>query len=252
MDRTKISDLAHARHPIAAPLSDETVDRLLALAVTGRRSVLDLGCGDGSWLLRALRREPTLTAVGVDVSGTGFDRVLEQAEREGLGDRLRLVQADARGWTTRDRFDVVLSVGATHAFGGLAPTLSAAGGHLQPGGHLLVGECIWEQEPSEQALSLLGASRADYDDLATTVDAIASAGWVPLDGHVSSGVQEWDAYEWSWTGSLARWALDHPNHPDSAEVMAASVQHRRVWLEGYRGTLGFLSMLLSRSVAGHS
>lgn len=248
VDRTEISDLAHARHPIASPLSDETVDRLLALAVTGRSSVLDLGCGDGSWLLRALRREPALTAVGVDVSGTGFDRVVEQAEREGLGDRLRLVQADAREWTTRDRFDVVLSVGATHAFGGLAPTLSAADRHLGPDGQLLVGECIWEQEPSEQTLFLLGASLTDYGDLATTVDAVASAGWVPLDGHVSS-VQEWDAYEWSWTGSLARWALDYPDHPDRLEVMAASAEHRRVWLEGYRGTLGFLTMLLSRSAS---
>ena len=248
MDRSEISDLAHTRHPIASPLSDETVDRLLALAVTGRRSVLDLGCGDGSWLLRALRREPTLTAVGLDVSGAGFDRVREQADREGLGERLQLVHADVREWTAAERFDVVLSVGAAYAFGGLLPTLAAAGEHLHPDGRLLLGECIWEQAPSEQALALLGADFEDYDDLPTTVDAVSSASWVPLEGHVSS-LQEWDAYEWSWTGSLARWALDHPDHPDSRQVMTASVEHRRAWLEGYRGTLGFLIMLLRRSAS---
>jgi len=248
VDRADISDLAHSGHPIAAPLSDETVDRLLALAVTGRRSVLDLGCGDGSWLLRALRREPTLTAVGVDASDAGFDRVQEQADREGLATRLQLVHADVRGWTAAKRFDVVLSVGAAHAFGGALPTLAAAGEHLNPEGHLLLGECIWEQPPSEQALTLLGADVKDYDDLPNTVDAVASAGWVPLEGHVSS-LQEWDAYEWSWTGSLAQWALDHPDHPDSGPVMTASLEHRRAWLEGYRGTLGFLTMLLRRSAS---
>ncbi len=248
MDRSEISDLAHTRHPIAAPLSDETVDRLLALAITGRRSVLDLGCGDASWLLRALRREPTLRAVGVDVSGAGFDRVREQADRDGLGERLQLVQADVREWTVAERFDVVLSVGAAYAFGGVLPTLTVAGEHLHPEGRLLLGECIWERAPSEQALALLGADVEDYDDLPTTVNAVASAGWVPLDGHVSR-LQEWDAYEWSWTGSLARWALDHPDHPDSRAVMTASVEHRRAWLEGYRGTLGFLTMLLERSAS---
>lgn len=207
--------------------------------------MLDLGCGDGSWLLRALRLEPTLTAVGVDVSGAGFDRVREQAAREGFGKRLQLVHADVRAWAAADRFDVVLSVGAAYAFGGLLPTLSAAGKHLHPHGQLLVGECIGEQAAIEQALALLGADVEDYDDLAATVDAVASAGWVPLEGHVS-GLQEWDAYEWSWTGSLARWATDHPDHPDSREVMATSVAHRQAWLEGYRGTFGFLTMLLRK------
>ncbi|REE02289.1 methyltransferase family protein [Citricoccus muralis] len=246
VNRSEISDLAHTRHPIASPLSNETVDRLLALAVTGQRSVLDLGCGDGTWLLRALRREPTLTAVGVDVSGAGFDRVLEQANREGLGERLQLVHADVREWRTTEKFDVVLSIGAAYAFGGLLPTLAAADEHLHPDGQLLLGDCIWEQAPSEQTLALLGAATDDYCDLSTTVQAVDSAGWVPVEGHVST-LQEWDSYEWSWTGSLARWALDHPDHPDSQQVMTASVEHRRAWLGGYRGTLGFLTMLLRRS-----
>lgn len=161
---------------------------------------------------------------------------------------MELVHTDVRGWAAAERFDVILSVGAAYAFGGALPTLAAAGEHLHPGGRVLLGECIWEQAPSQQALTLLGATVEDCDDLPTTVDAVASAGWVPLEGHVSS-LAEWDAYEWSWTGSLARWALDHPDHPDSSSVMTASVEHRRAWLEGYRGTLGFLAMLLGRSAS---
>jgi SAM-dependent methyltransferase len=248
VDRDRISDLAHADHPIASPLGDDSVDRLLALAVTGQRTVLDLGCGDGSWLLRALRREPSLTAVGVDHSDAGFDRVREQAEREGLASRLELVRADARSWASSDRFDVVLCVGATHAFGGLEPTLAAMDGHLRPGGRALVGECFWEQPPIPRVLDLLGAQPDDYGDLASTVEVAASNAWIPLHGHVST-LEEWDDYEWSWTGALARWASEHPDDPDRDQVMTASVEHRRAWLEGYRGTLGFVTLVLGRPPA---
>jgi SAM-dependent methyltransferase len=248
VDRSRISDLAHADHPIASPLGDASVDRLLALAVAGQRTILDLGCGDGSWLLRALRRKPSLVAVGVDHSDAGFDRVRDQAEREGLSARLDLVRADARSWTSAEEFDVVLSVGASHAFGGLEPTLAAIDGHLRPGGRALVGECFWERPPTPQVLDLLGAEPGDYGDLAATVQVAASNGWVPLHGHVST-LEEWDDYEWSWTGALARWATEHPDDPDRDQVMTASVEHRRAWLQGYRGTLGFLTMLLGRSPA---
>ena len=244
MDRTVLSDLAHAEHPVASPLDDETVDRLLLLALDGRRSVLDLGCGDGTWLLRALRQDAQLRAVGVDVSGAGFDRVRDTAEQAGLAAGLQLHRADARTWRSAERFDVVLSVGATHAFGGLVPTLTAAGEHLRPGGRVLVGECFWERPPSEHVLGLLGADAADYEDLAGTARAVLAAGWVPLHGHVSS-LQEWDEYEWSWTGSLTRWAVDHPDDPESEEVHRVAAEHRRAWLEGYRGTLGFLTLLLT-------
>jgi SAM-dependent methyltransferase len=248
VDRDRISDLAHADHPIASPLGDDSVDRLLALAVTGQRTVLDLGCGDGSWLLRALRREPSLTAVGVDHSDAGFDRVREQAEREGLASRLELVRADARSWASSDRFDVVLCVGATHAFGGLEATLAAMDGRLRPGGRALVGECFWEQPPIPRVLDLLGAQPDDYGDLASTVEVAASNAWIPLHGHVST-LEEWDDYEWSWTGALARWASEHPDDPDRDQVMTASVEHRRAWLEGYRGTLGFVTLVLGRPPA---
>ncbi|WP_043673050.1 SAM-dependent methyltransferase [Clavibacter michiganensis] len=248
MDRDRISDLAHVDHPIASPLSDDSVDRLLAVAVAPRSTILDLGCGDGSWLLRALRRDPSLTAVGIDHSDAGFARVREQAEREGLADRLELVCADARAWTSDERFDVVLSVGATHAYGGLEPTLVAMAGHLRPDGVLLVGECFWERPPTPPVLELLGAELDEYGDLAATVEVAAASGWVPLHGHVST-LEEWDDYEWSWTGALARWARDHPDHPDRDQVMTASVEHRRAWLEGYRGTLGFVTLLLGGAPA---
>ena len=67
MDRRQLSHLAHRDHPVAAPLDDASVGRLLTLALPrGDERVLDLGCGEAAWLLRAL----TDRSGGLPCSGT--------------------------------------------------------------------------------------------------------------------------------------------------------------------------------------
>ncbi|MFF3115147.1 SAM-dependent methyltransferase [Kitasatospora sp. NPDC057904] len=247
MDRQRLSRLAHARHPVAAPLADESVARLLERA-TGHAEagrMLDLGCGEGAWLVRALAARPRWRAVGVDLDADALTRARETATALGVVRRIGLHHVDAREFDSAEPFDLVLNVGATHAFGGLLPTLAAVRDQLAPGGRVLVGEAFWEREPSRAALEGLGADRDDYADLATTTDRLIAEGWTPVDGHVSSQ-QEWDAYEFSWTGTLAEWALDHPDDPGAASAREAADRHRAAWLHGYRGVLGFVTYLLRR------
>ncbi|WP_395293261.1 SAM-dependent methyltransferase [Kitasatospora hibisci] len=247
MDRQTISRLAHAHHPIAAPIADESVARLLTRATghteTGR--VLDLGCGEGGWLVRALAARPRWQAVGVDLDAAALTRAREVALALGVERRIGLHHLDVQEFKAVEPFDLVLNVGATHAFGGLLPTLAAARGHLAPGGLVVVGDGFWEREPGQAALDGLGADREEFADLATTTDRVIADGWTPVYGHVSTP-QEWDDYEFSWTGSLAAWALDHPDHPDAAAAREAADRHRSEWLHGYRGTLGFVTYLLRR------
>ncbi|MFE6055908.1 SAM-dependent methyltransferase [Kitasatospora sp. NPDC056446] len=247
MDRQLISRLAHAHHPIAAPLADGSVARLLDRATAGSRDgrALDLACGEGAWLVRALAANPRWRAVGVDLDTRALARARQAAAALGVIRRIGLHHLDAREFTSREPFDLVLCVGSTHAFGGLLPTLAAVGGLLAPGGRLLVGEGFWQREPSRATLDGLGADREDFADLATTTDRVIREGWTPVYGHVSTE-REWDDYEFSWTGSLAEWALDHPDHPDAAIAREAADRHRAEWLHGYRGTLGFVTYLLRR------
>ncbi|QPP09004.1 class I SAM-dependent methyltransferase [Streptomyces bathyalis] len=247
MDRQVISSLAHRDHPIAAPLHDTSVDRLLVRALPrGDERMLDLGCGEAAWLVRALRARPQARGEGVDVSPTALARAHETAGAAGLDGRLTLHEQDAARFTSPHAFDLVSVVGSTHAFGGLMPALAAAGELLAEGGRVLIGEGFWEREPSPAALAGLDASPGDFDDLATTVDRVTAAGWTPVHAHVSTP-GEWDDYEWAWTGSLSAWALDHPGHPDSAHALEAAAEHREGWLRGYRGTLGFVTLLLRPS-----
>ncbi|MBW5482524.1 SAM-dependent methyltransferase [Streptomyces bambusae] len=248
MHRDDISRLAHTHHPIAAPVGDTAVDRLLQRALPAgsqsptRARALDLGCGQAEWLLRTLAAHPHATADGVDISGPALDAASAAAEARGLADRLTLHQVPAADYAAPTPYDLVLSIGSVHAFGGLLPTLDAARAHLAPGGHVLIGDGYWEREPSPEAVELLG----DFRDLAGTVEQVTAAGWTPVYGHVSTR-EELDDYEWSWTGSLAAWALDRPEHPDRDHALAVATAHRTEWLRAYRATWGFVTLLVRRT-----
>jgi SAM-dependent methyltransferase len=243
VNREQFSKIAHADHPIKAPLDDNSVRRLLERGVPrGDERVLDLGCGGGEWLLRALATWPHLRAEGVDLSKDDLAQAGRTADHLGVRERLVLHHQDAVDFDSPHSFDLVLSVGAAHAFGGLLATLSAARKHLAPGGRVLIGDGFWDREPSQEAVEMLG----NFTDLVTTVDSVVAAGWTPVDGHVSTR-RELDDYEWACWGSTASWALDHPADPDSSHVLETATIRRSEWLRVYRDTWGFVSLVLRRT-----
>ncbi|MFD7731414.1 SAM-dependent methyltransferase [Kitasatospora phosalacinea] len=236
MERHEISRIAHHDHPIAAPLSDRAVHDLLARLLRGRTGgrLLDLGCGESPWLVRALAANPALRAVGVDTDADALRTTLRTAQQLGVDRRIGLHHRDAREFTTAEPFDAALCIGATRTFGGIAPALAAIGPLLAPDGAVLLGEPYREREPAPAA-----------HDLAGTVAAIRDAGWLPVAGHTSTRT-ELDAYAWARTGSLTDWALDRPPGPDRDQALRAAAEDREQWLGGHRETLGFVTLVLRR------
>ena len=203
--------------------------------------MLDLGSGHGVWLLELLAARGDLTGVGVDLSLP--DGLAESTEGSGVGDRVRWQEADAARWSG-GVFDVVMCVGASHAFGGLAATLAAVRRHLRPGGQVLLGDVFWQSAPTPQALSALQAAAEDFPDLPGLLAHVEKASFEPGFGHVST-LAEWDDYEWSWTASLIDWALHQaPTDAEREQALAAAREHRHQWLNGYRQVLGFATLVL--------
>ncbi|MBO3747012.1 class I SAM-dependent methyltransferase [Streptosporangiaceae bacterium NEAU-GS5] len=246
MERQLISHLAHRDHPIAAPVSGENVTRLLRRArLTEGARILDLGCGQAAWTLRALALYHDATADGVDTSTEALKSAEEMAEIQGVWERIRLHQRPAAEFPVAEQYDLVLCVGATHAFGGLDATVRHVRRYLRRNGLALIGEAFWEREPTQAALTRLEAEPSEYHDLPGTVAAVEAAGFDVVYAYTSD-LAEWDEYEWSWTGTLLRWANEHPG-PDGDAARAAALEHRDMWLNGYRGILGFVTFLLQRT-----
>jgi len=209
----------------------------------GTARLLDLGCGQGAWLLRLLAGYPGVTAVGVDRSPTALATARAAASSGGMAGRIEWVQADAAAWHG-DRFELVLSVGASHAFGGLTGTLAAVRQHLVPGGRAIVGDGIWDVPPSSRALAALEAAEDEFPDAAGLLAAAREQGFEPSYGHIST-LAEWDEYEWCWTGALTQWALADLDDPEARqEVLRIAEEHRTGWLTGYRAQLGFVCLVL--------
>lgn len=244
VDRAHASHIAHSHHPIAAPVAP---DRMRALVgrltpVAGGRA-LDVGCGQGEWLLALLEAQVGLAGVGVDISAAGLEEAERGAGRRGLSQRTSWQQGDAATWHD-GLFDVVLCVGATHAFGDLGQALDGVRRHLRPGGQVLFGDGIWDAPPTEAALEALQASTGEFPDLSGLLQRVRDHGFEPGYGHVST-LEEWDDYELSWTGSLTQWALQEAScEQDRVQALEIAQSHRNAWLDGYRGQLGFATVVL--------
>lgn len=55
---------------------------------------VELGCADARWLFERAQREPAVSLLGLEIRREWVERVNEQAQRQGLGQRLRAVHAN--------------------------------------------------------------------------------------------------------------------------------------------------------------
>ncbi len=227
-----------------SPISDQRADAIVsALAAESPATIADYGCGWGELLLRLLAAAPEATGIGVDVHGPDIARARANAERRGLDDRATFVEGPATD--VDGTADVILSIGAYHAFGGIPEALAALLDRLNPGGRLLFGVEFWERVPDADRLAKMwpGMSVDDCMELGDIADLAVAAGFRPLSIQVS-GVDEWDVFESGNSADVERWLLANPGHPESGQLRGKLDQQRDRWLRGTRGYFGFAFFML--------
>ncbi|MEV4619424.1 class I SAM-dependent methyltransferase [Asanoa sp. NPDC049573] len=226
------------------PLSAARADRLAtSLAARGPATVLDLGCGWGELLLRVLAAAPGATGVGVETHAADLVRARANAAARGLADRVTFVDgpaADHDGGA-----DLVINIGAYHAFGDLSDGLRALRGLVNPGGRLLFGAEFWEQPPPPERLARMWAGMTvdDCDDLAGLVDRATAAGFRPLRIETATRA-EWEEFESGLAADAEEWLLANPGHPEAADLRSKLDNQRDIWLRGHRDLMGFAYLTL--------
>lgn len=125
----------------------QLVRRMLdELALPAAARVLDVGCGRGQVLIEAAKRVPEGRVVGVDLwrrsdqSGNTRRATLENAEREGVAERVKVHDGDARRLPFDDGcFDAVVSSLVVHNIpdrAGRTDAIREMARMLRPGGRL--------------------------------------------------------------------------------------------------------------------
>jgi cyclopropane fatty-acyl-phospholipid synthase-like methyltransferase len=214
-----------------APLGEPRAGRLVELLTAASpRTVADLGCGTGELLLR-LCEATGARGIGIDLDAEALAEAREAAEARGLGGRVSFEEGDLTAW--EGTADVVVSVGASHAWGGTSQALEGLRARVANGGRVLLGDGIWMREPRPDAMLMFG----ELPDLAGLCSRAADP--FRIVHHAVSTLDEWDDFESRWREGLEL--------ADDEAVRAFADERRRQYLEGYRDVLGFAWLVLAPS-----
>lgn len=238
----RFTTIAHARHRLLSPLSEERLAWLLAaLAAEGLPQgarVLDVGCGKAELALR-IAADRAGHATGVDPNAAFLSAARERASELGVGGRFTAVASTfAEADLTARSFDLACCVGSTHAFGTFDGTLAGLARLAAPGGLVLVGEGHWRRPPAAEYLDFLGGGEDELVAYEARLGAVRAAG-LDLVLAWESSFEEWDAYEGLYADTMRRHLAAHPDDPDHA----AFTERIETWSAMYRrhgrATLGF-------------
>lgn len=225
-----------------APLSGGRADAIATrLASANPKDVLDIGCGWGELLLRVVERAPGASGLGLDTSVEELERGRETAAQRGLSDRVSFREVDGKEFD--GQADVVICVGASHAFGTATEALAALKRLVRPGGRLLFGDGLWDPAAPVAKPDLVWEDMFEMPTLGGLVDLAVNSGYLPLYIETSSR-DELDAFESGFLADDEEWLLTHSDHPRAPEIRARAEEHRQRWLYGYREAFGFAYLTL--------
>jgi 4-hydroxy-2,2'-bipyrrole-5-carbaldehyde O-methyltransferase len=131
-----------------------------SIPARGALRLLEIGCGSGVYLRYAAGRNPSLTALGVELQADVAEMARSNLRGWGLENRVRVETADIREMVPSEPFDVVTLYNNIYYFpvAERVSLLHHIARFLRPGGFLLLTTCCQGGSPAVEALNLWGAA----------------------------------------------------------------------------------------------
>jgi precorrin-6B methylase 2 len=229
--------VVESRHELQNPTSPEKI-RLLGEAVGLRDGsrMLDIGGGRGGPAV-LLAREFGCRITSVEQSSEFVAAARERAEAAGVAHLLDVVESDAKDFAADPAgYDAALCLGASFAYGGLAPTVEALAQAVPPRGHVAVGEPFWREWPLPAEFA--PDEGHDFLPVSQTVERFESAG-VELVSLIAASEDDWDRYESLHWSTLDEWLAANPGHPQAEEFRERGRNYRDRYLRWTRDLMGW-------------
>ena len=236
-----------------SPISEERFEEMARrLDLQPGQRVLDVGCGTGEMLTR-LAENYKILGMGVETSINLIAKARSRSAERLVDGPIQWVVGDASRWDPQETFDVVMCLGATHAFGSgqvaLRNAIQAMRRWVKPGGLLLIGEAIMRRKAPPEYREIIQRFPPDSMTHSSNVKNFLGEGLSVVSSWTSTET-EWDAFEFMHQEIAETSARDHPNDIQAQEKL----EHRRMWIDGYekwgRTTLGFVVYLARTPAPG--
>jgi cyclopropane fatty-acyl-phospholipid synthase-like methyltransferase len=245
-DPYRFTTIAHATHALLGPVSPASIEALLArIPRAPDTRVLDVGCGKGEMLVRALE---TLggTGVGVEPNPAFASAARARATQRLPHAAIRIIESTfADAHFSEAPFDLAICTGSIHVFGDWRAALEGMRGLVSPTGWALLGPGYWKRPPDPAYLSLLGGREDQQHSLPATAAMARTCGWQLIACHESNDA-EWDAYEHAYAANVRAWCRANSGDPDANALGERMDRWAAAYEKHGRDTMGYALMLLHR------
>jgi len=135
----------------------EAIDRFFP---TGAASLLEIGCGSGVYIRHAAKRNPSLTALGLELQPNVADVARRNIAEWGLHERVRIEAGDVLKRAPDEHFDIVTLYNNIYYFPveDRVALLRHIKEFIKPGGFLLLVTCCQGGSLGVEVLNLWGAA----------------------------------------------------------------------------------------------
>lgn len=151
----------------------EAIDRTFPAA--GPARLLEIGCGSGFYIKFAAAKNPSLTALGLELQENVAVVARRNIEGWGLQDRVRIETGDICNKAPEERFDIVTLYNNIYYFPveERVSLLRHIREFLKPGGFMLLTTCCQGGSLGVEVLNLWGAATANCGRLPTADEMVS-------------------------------------------------------------------------------